>query len=796
MDRSTGSVNSLKTFVFRSHTYVKQLWLGKKVVCDENNLFNLTYICKKYGRPDLSYYKRNNYWIEFEKVAIEKIGLTSKYEIRDCVNIPEEYRWIAGSYYPEEYVGMIFMQIDKTFLMSVTQDLIKANKENSILNQNHQRLQIQYENSNAGRRHDKPGSIVLKKYSDDRYGIIYKYVNIAENNPRYKNDIVISNVYNISDMKSLIQFYINYTDLPFISKNDDSTFHIHDIEKLKKFIIDVQQHQYKINYNVDYIIKHYLSTNPKRDVKFFGNMFEYFCSMKFDIPIYKYSRAESISLPKLDKGVDLMHVERKEIGQCKLYKDTKLEMNRIDTFMDFCECEDFKDWKKTLYVNSNAQLSRKIIDESVFEIEWVDDEEFDEFLHKYEIDVKEKPKIEMKRTCTTSSSEIAAEIKRILDEKLIVYMEELEKHIMKKFNYVLTSGKLKQLCDGYYFYNGRDNLLSYHGKDIVIKKSTRYQEYIEEKIGYGAYEKSVFIQQMQDDLHIMFEDEWFTRNFGDLFERERCKYKRRKIGDVLVEVLILKKEDRLEKYKEFFIKFPSASCEQFNEYFHQYESIHGNFYKIRNACLNNTSFNLSTTTYNRTTKAKIDDVIRIKIHDYVENLLNEETAIYLDELIPLIQRDVYSECSAQIFKLICSDITYKSDGKASYPIVDGRKLIRRIITNDEYETFIIENFGYAEIVKSKFEEIMIENFKLYEMSKKGVTDMFKYMLEKKGDRYYTRRTKEGQTLTFLIDGRSESYKRFFAKNPNATMKEFNKHFHRFETDGTYKIHIKTYMINE
>lgn len=796
MNSSTGSKFVKKQLKFRSHTYVTSLWFGWEVVHDENGMYNLTYICKKYGEPDIAYYKRNAYWRDFEdslrsnKAYEQKLSLI--YNISDNSNINEDDRWIAGSYYPEVYVGMLLMQIDKSFTIGIIENLIESKSKIDSIETKHKTLKKNYDNVNAGRRHDRPGSIIIRKYENGRYGIIYKYVNIERNNPRYKKDIVISNIYNIGDMKSLLYFYFNYIDLPFISKNKDgdNTFDINNMDKLEEFIYDVQQNKVDIKYDINSIIKHYLKSEPKRDWKFFGTMFEFYCSRTYEIPIYKYSKSEQLSLPKMDKGLDLLDVDNKILGQCKLYQGTKLENNRIETFVDFCECHDFHDWKKILFVSSSAELSPSIINNKSFIIEYIDDAEFQDFLNDYGI--KPDGTIEVKKidTCKTDDDSIADDIKKILDENQYIYFEDLQAYIYKTYNVELTKGKLLSLCDGYFYYNGRDALPTYEGKAIVRKivDVNEYMKYFNETIGYGAYPKDEYFKELQEHFHDRYEEDWFSRQFKHLFETDNKGYVRKTVDKRPgVHVLMLKKDDRIDVYKEYFKENPNATCEEFNEHFHLYESRSGNFGKIKKLCTTDVDTDEVTI---RNGKQSVTKIKQVEIHEYVEKILEDRTAILLKDLLVLVKRDVYEYADPDTIKFTCSDIIYK-DSSAMYPRVDGEILIRRKVTDEEYKEYIDAKIGYSEVIKDDFTNEMYKHFVITE-NEKWLLQHFGYMFEKPGaeesksNKRYRRRNKEGCTLTLIKPDRKQKYQEYFKEHPKATINDFNKHFHRFETAGTFK----------
>ena len=704
------------SFTYKEHTYTKTTWNGVSVVRNESNKYNLTFVAKEAGYSDIAQITRNKYWKEYcsyimdlkataKLQVVENIDLSS-YSLNDGA-VQDEYKWIKGSYYDEIYLNFFIMNVNNEYTAKVSILMMLMNKElkqrnitlnekikeyeskietdNAHMEQRIKTLETVVKNSNAGRRHDRPGSIVIRKYEDGRYGIIYKFVNIERNNPRYKKDIVIPNIYNISDMKSLLYFYFNYIDLPFISKNKDgdNTFDISNMDKLEEFIYDVQQNKVDIKYDINSIIKHYLKTEPKRDRKFFGTMFEFYCSITYEIPIYKYSKSEQLSLPKMDKGLDLLDVDNKILGQCKLYQGTKLENNRIETFVDFCECPDFDDWEKLLFVNSSAELSPSIVNNKSFIIEYIDDAEFQDFLNDYGI--KPDGTIEVKKATKqkTDNNSIADDIKKILDEKQYIYFEDLQAYIYETYNVELTKGKLLSLCDGYFYYNGRDALPTYEGKAIVRKivDVNEYVKYFNETIGYGAYPKDEYFKELQEHFHDRYEDDWFSRQFKHLFETDNKGYVRKTVDKIPgVHVLMLKKDDRIDVYKEYFKENPNATCEEFNEHFHLYESRSGNFGKIKKLCTTDVDTDEVTI---RNGKQSVTKIKQVEIHEYVEKILEDRTAILLKDLLALVKRDVYEYADPDTIKFTCSDIIYK-DSSAMYPRVDGEILIRRKVTDEEY----------------------------------------------------------------------------------------------------------------
>lgn len=550
--------------------------------------------------------------------TLQSLGLCKKFIGNNDGSIP-------GNYFSRMLLDALLMNLDTKYYCLVVKIMNEIDRRAQVMrktveeeieryktetNEIIEQQKTYIKNVNAGKSHHLSGSIIIKRKQNGYYSIVFKEINISENTTVHKNDIILRNIYNPNDMRNLFSFYVRNLDLPFIKYQEKIGYDIIDIKETISFIEDLQNHCFNYEYNVDKAINKYLSSHRVANNQFIGNMFEFYCSKRFNIPVYRFGKTEDISLTKIDHGIDLLDVDNKIFGQCKYYIKNHLTSSMLKEFINFCECEDFKNWKKILYVNEGIAISNKVQHMNGFEIIYIKQSDFEEFLHQYEYkeEVKketQKPQIviesivkkdladstkhkyklkqmdQMEKIKNNKFSalnnfsesqciEIRSFIIDLLFKQTGVFLDELLETISNHFHICFGEQSFQQLCSDFTYKNTDASYPVIDGRKLIRRNVSmeEYKQYIEDKIGYGEYYKDEFIKEMFEYYKITEKDHWFSSRFKDMFVGSATKYKRRNERPVLE----LIKYDRDEIYRKYFEEHPFSTMEQFNEYFHRYEN--------------------------------------------------------------------------------------------------------------------------------------------------------------------------------------------------------------------------------
>lgn len=413
----------------------------------ENGYYNFTKIAQDNGKRDMNEITRYKYWKDYidafkknylfdsetngfilrisspvnsrgnsiQEISEEMLSFTI--QTRD-----EKLLELNGTYMPEDLLHFFCEHVNIDYAMKIASLIALINREiklrNITLEQKIEEqvsliesLQTRLRNSNAGFNHENAGTILCSKIrgskrnrnqpvSPYRYHVYYKPIVLGEGSQSFKEgDMLIKNIYNIYEMKRLINFYMNATIFSFASPVHMNLYDITDLEAFRDFVYKLQRFEYEYKYDLDAIIRNYklshsdLSTYQRQNDAF-GKFFEFYCSLKYHMQLFKYQPVEILGLHKDDIGADLIDISNKIIGQCKYYKERKITAKRIATFIDFVSNYTEDGWKAVLFINSDAkiELPKDITD--FINIERVPVNEIEDFISSRLLDGRKIEEIE------------------------------------------------------------------------------------------------------------------------------------------------------------------------------------------------------------------------------------------------------------------------------------------------------------------------------------------------------------------------------------------------------------------
>ena len=109
-------------------------------------------------------------------------------------------------------------------------------------------------------------------------------------------------------------------------------------------------------YDIMNVTRRYVNHHDSSSRNFIPQMFEYFCSWKLNVPIYKYEPMEVFKLGRNDIGVDLISKEQKILVQCKCYRGKNgIQLSELKTFYNMCN--KFSSYRRILAINEDCKLS-------------------------------------------------------------------------------------------------------------------------------------------------------------------------------------------------------------------------------------------------------------------------------------------------------------------------------------------------------------------------------------------------------------------------------------------------------
>ena len=588
----------------------------------ENGYYNFTKIAQDNGKRDIYEITRYKYWKDYID-AFKRSYLfdseTNEFILRiSCTAKPQE-RYIEisdemlsftiqtrdekllelnGTYMPEDLLHFFCEHVNKTYSLKIAETIKLTKKETKLRNITLEQkieeqealiesLKTRLRNSNAGFNHETPGAIVIHETKTHNFKLFYKVVNVRAED--YPNDNVISEVYNIDKMKSLINFYAKRGYIADIKLIGSNVFE-GTIESLTKLINELQHFKFRPSYNIDEEIRKYVDANRdsihdknKRN-KAIGTLFEFYCAKRFSIPMYKLATVEMLSFSKQDNGVDLIDIDKLTIAQCKYYQSSELLAHRLQTFVDFCKY--MNDWNRILFVNSNIKLSVNVVRASIqglFEIMPIENYEFEGFLRSFGIELNNNSSISKDAKSLNQSYEVS------VGEQLGNELSRSERSCDASCDTRYTSVRYTNVSE-----QSKSLNQSYEVNEIInanitkiANKQSVIKEYIKEQLELNDYlfldELIAQINELRDEnddfkqeLPIPLNRKTFYKRFADLYEHA-AGGALPKIDDRAIVRKAINKEAELE-----FIRSTIADGEiELDEYINLHNSNFGTSYNRR-----------------------------------------------------------------------------------------------------------------------------------------------------------------------------------------------------------------------
>ena len=454
------------------------------------------------------------------------------------------------------------------------------------------------EESNRGFDHHRAGTILLQLLPENsRRGVrhppnCYTFkIRETEVDPAvHTREVIIPEIFNVDRMKTLIYFYAKNCDLGFVSI-DGTKLLISNMDAFKSFVSSLQTFAFDPPYNADSVIARYVNEHRIYSKKYIGEMFELYCSRKFNLRWYRLDKTEKLALLKYDRGIDLISIDDKIIAQCKYYSTT-LDMSRLISFHDCCRA--FDGWTHLLIVNDSAELSPEVRESRDWTIRRIPDDEFDEFVSPYMETLEQKPvlKIEpvnFEKMRFKYSQDTMKQIHDFINSKLedgpILVREAIELvNSSFELNKPINERKLFTICHDLYQRTNQGTIpTNENGERIFIRAdSDEEQEFIISTISFGEYVRDEFIPMFNSRFSTSYNSKGFTKRFSRLF-MGRCKTTNtlptRIIASKEIAMLELKPKyvpNRNQVFREFINSNSMLSKNEliktFNSQFHRFEN--------------------------------------------------------------------------------------------------------------------------------------------------------------------------------------------------------------------------------
>lgn len=551
-----------------------------RVVKGNETYYNVSKVCLDNGKDSINKITRNKYWIDYYTKVKELFKFDTKNQciiedseqkeasdqFRDLTddelifaikgNVPNKE--ILGTYFHEILMNFFCEHVNLNYAVKASHLMVLVNEklhlrnitlEEKIKEQEAyiEKLKRDHEiyrrKINAGFNHERAGSILIvplnKKHNKIPNHYKLRFMDTTIRPEDHPEAIVINDIYNPQKMKGLVYFYITNEGVSECSYVNGGVYEIKDLDAFKGFVQQLQSFEYKYKYDAEKELQKYLKTHQVDTPQTIGKVFEYYCSIKYKIPLYKYMETESISLPKADRGVDLIDIENETICQCKYYKSSVLDAFRLKSFIDFCR--EFPDWKRRLYVNADIEFSDEIKDmikEGLFEVIYVDDFEVPKPKKRpvkratspEQLDDKSS-RLRSARASKPEKTEVEFDeltlkmrefIKRKLEENEFVYLNDMIQEVnstftptkyFSQFTFTHTFSDLYAKTRNGTIPRDKNNV------PILIRETSKDEEiaFIRETIGNGEMEKSEYLKLHNAKFHTNYNDAYFTRRFGNLF---------------------------------------------------------------------------------------------------------------------------------------------------------------------------------------------------------------------------------------------------------------------------------------
>lgn len=407
---------NIEEIEYNGRSFYRSTFMDISVVRSDTMFYNATKICQDNGYDNFGRISRLENWKRHFNAMLtrckinpiskkitrnqnlasgetsEEIGLIPLTEddlMFEIKNQQGVHAWINGVYIHKWLFNHLLSMIDDDYALTIDEivdlmdeelQLRNITLEQKISEQEKliQDLKDLHERSGRGKNHDLPGCIFYRPWNDapNTYKIWFCEV---EKHYTDKNIKTINDIYNPKDTCATLNIATKngqFEDMKWIGncvlefENDDVL--IQHVKEVQAFEINIPTIETMItNCKISYQVK---------TVDFKARMFEIFCSQKYGVPVYKYTPCERLGLTKRDKGVDLLDVDNKIIGQCKYYIKSTLEITSLYSFLNFCT--EYNDYEHKLYVSSRTKMSDAVLsleETGEIEITIVDEDEFNQW---------------------------------------------------------------------------------------------------------------------------------------------------------------------------------------------------------------------------------------------------------------------------------------------------------------------------------------------------------------------------------------------------------------------------------
>ena len=218
---------------------------------------------------------------------------------------------------------------------------------------------------------------------------------------------------------------------------NDGIFIAKSIDRLRDCIQEIQD--FNVNYpSIDVIIDNCKLAHRGPCVELMDDMFEIYCSMKYGIKLFKYELTEKLSLTKQDKGLDLLDINHKTMGQCKCYCKSSLPLHPLNNFIKYCEA--YPKWTHNLYILSSTTITSEVKEVNKYEIIRIDTEEFMNWYEETIVDIDSYACVRRFFACDEKQYRAAEQwLKNELESKEYLYQDDVTDYVNDNFKLNITN---------------------------------------------------------------------------------------------------------------------------------------------------------------------------------------------------------------------------------------------------------------------------------------------------------------------------------------------------------------------
>ena len=543
-----------------------------------------------------------------------------------------EIKWIAGTYIHEILINRVLSHINNEYAFKISHLINIINKELHLKNMTLEEKVLElttelenlkdlYEKSNRGKNHDKPGCITCKPSRNlpNTYKIWYSEIPKVFHAP---NEHIIYDVYNARDVMNILNTNSKnnvYDDVSYISAN---VLNFESMEVIENHIQDIQLFKSQ-PVNINIIISNLKKTYGCQCDQLKYKLFEVYCSIKYEIPVYLYCPCEKIGLSKQDKGLDLLDTNTERLGQCKYWTSSSILMQKhLDSFFNFCLA--YPEYDHLLFISSKTKYDKgieKIVD---VDIVVIDDYEFSKWYDEQTLSMGSFCKTK-NRVLLDDESYVKAQdwLKNELDDKPFIFIEDAIEYIQNHFNiHFANASMFGQLFSHIYIkntkhcvyqdkHNGRSFIVSplklppvvFNG-DVVktgdkttakIRNSDRNieleKQFIIDTVDCGQVLFSEFLKLFEDHFHYSINLCILFKDFGNIIMKSYRKTESEARGIDMYKLIkrsvhshsypVVELEDqykpnfiyRLQEFASKIDIIDITTLTMFNNQFHRYDSV-------------------------------------------------------------------------------------------------------------------------------------------------------------------------------------------------------------------------------